>query len=71
MLLVTPFRVCQREQDVAFPARPLLRQMPIHTRFGTFIGQVLAPATQICGSRPAFGVHAAIIAHPGQGPHRR
>jgi hypothetical protein len=32
---------------------------------------VLAPATQICGSRPAFGVHAAIIAHPGQGPHRR
>ena len=56
---------------MAFFARPLLRQMPIHTRFGTFIGQVLAPATQIGRSGPAFGVHAAIFVHPELGPHRR
>jgi hypothetical protein len=60
MLLVAPFGVSQREQYVAFLAGPALGQMPVHTRFGAFIGQVLTPATQIRPPR-AFGVHVAII----------
>jgi hypothetical protein len=61
MLLVASFGVCQREQDVAFLAGPALGQVPVHTGFGAFIGQVLTPATQISRSQ-AFGVHVAIIA---------
>ena len=66
MLLVTPFGIGQREQDGAFLARSPPRQAAVHSRLGALIGQVLTPATQIRGSRLAFGVHAAIIAEQTQ-----
>jgi hypothetical protein len=61
VLLVASFGVCQREQDVTFLAGLALGQMPVHTRFGAFIGQVLTPATQIGSSRLALTIHVAII----------
>ena len=62
MLLVASLGVGQREQDVAFLARPPLRETAIYLGLGAFVGQMLAPATQISGSRLAFDVHAGIIA---------
>ena len=47
VLLVASLGFCDREQNVAFLARASLPQVPIHRRFGAFIGQVLAPAAQV------------------------
>ena len=59
MLLVASLGVCDREQDVAFLAGLTLCQTPVHGGFGSFVGQVLAPAPEL---RLSFGPHMAIIA---------
>jgi len=56
VLLVASFSFCDRKQNVAFLAGASLRQVPIHRRFGAFIGQVLAPAAQL-----------SVSTHPGNG----
>ena len=47
MGLVPSFGFCKGEKDVSLLAQPVLREVPVDSGFGAFIGQVLAPAPDV------------------------
>src|SRR5262249_54780560 len=70
VLLVASLGICYCQQNVPCLGGSSLSQVPVHGGFGAFVGQGLAPATQIPRARTywlrlSFGVHVAIIAAAG------
>ena len=55
MLLVTAFRLGERQQNLALLAASTTGQIAIDGGFGTFIGQILTPPTDVCVARHRGG----------------
>jgi hypothetical protein len=51
VLLVAGLGGGQRQQNVALLAGASTSEIPVHGRFGSLVGQVLAPAPKISGTR--------------------